>query len=223
MQAAFFDVDGTLTDVRVWQGVMDYFKEKGLRRWTMRLFWLYHMPLYFLYKLRLIDQSGFRRPWAAHLSWLFRGYSEEEAGDIWEWVVTKALVGHWRTDVIERLKKHKADGDVVFLVSAGPEPLVARIAREVGADVPVGTRHEVKDGRFTGRSIPPVCMDEHKAGLAADRIRSLGLAIELGQSYAYADSPGDSGLLEMVGHPMAVYPDEELRAIAGERGWPIFE
>jgi hypothetical protein len=28
-------------------------------------------------------------------------------------------------------------------------------------------------------------------------------------------------MLEVVGHPVAVNPDAELRKLAGERGWPI--
>ncbi|TAK14924.1 MAG: HAD-IB family hydrolase [Anaerolineae bacterium] len=223
MKAAFFDVDGTLTDVRVWQGVMDYFNAHGLRKWTIRWFWVYHTPYFLLYKLGVISQSSFRRPWAAHLSWLFRGYTEEEAQKIWDWVVKEGIAGHWREDVIEILKRHKADGDVVFLVSAGPEPLVKRIGDEVGADVAVGTGHAVHAGRFTGKSIPPVCMDEHKATLTRKRIAALGLELDFGKSHAYADSPGDAGLLEMVGNPIAVYPDAELRELARRRNWPVFE
>jgi hypothetical protein len=30
-------------------------------------------------------------------------------------------------------------------------------------------------------------------------------------------------MLELVGHPVAVNPDNELRAIARRRGWPIVE
>lgn len=38
MRAAFFDVDGTLTKNRVWQGLREYFKTRGLRRWTLAYF-----------------------------------------------------------------------------------------------------------------------------------------------------------------------------------------
>lgn len=31
----------------------------------------------------------------------------------------------------------------------------------------------------------------------------------------------DLGLFEMVGHPVAVYPDKRLKALAAERGWPV--
>ena len=31
------------------------------------------------------------------------------------------------------------------------------------------------------------------------------------------------GLFEMVGHPVAVYPDRKLRALAEARGWTIID
>ena len=40
-------------------------------------------------------------------------------------------------------------------------------------------------------------------------------------SVAYADSIYDLPVLEMVGRPVAVYPDEELAAVALERGWTV--
>lgn len=221
MRAAFFDVDGTLTDVRVWQGVMDYFKHKRIRQWTARWFWVVHMPLWFAYKAKLISQSAFRRPWAARLSWLFRGYTEDQAKEIWDWVVEQHLVSHWRQDICDLLREHSQNGDLVVLVSAGPGPLVQRIAEEVGANLVVATRHEVREGRYTGKHIPPVCMDEHKGILASEKLLEAGMNIDLPNSYAYADSPGDLALLELVGNPRAVYPDDELKQIAISREWVI--
>jgi phosphoserine phosphatase len=42
-------------------------------------------------------------------------------------------------------------------------------------------------------------------------------------SYAYADSILDLPMLEKVGNPVAVYPDEGLRSHAAASGWEIFE
>ena len=45
--------------------------------------------------------------------------------------------------------------------------------------------------------------------------------IDLSQSYAYSDSITDLPMLEVVGNPVAVNPDKDLRRIAEERGWQI--
>jgi len=44
--------------------------------------------------------------------------------------------------------------------------------------------------------------------------------IDLDASWAYSDSASDLPMLELVGNPVAVAFDAELRAIAAERGWP---
>ena len=110
----------------------------------------------------------------------------------------------------------------MVLVSSGPEPLVRRIAQELGTEHAVGTTLEVKDRRYSGRSLPPVCIDEHKASHAQAYLRQQGLEVDLSGSYAYADSISDLHLLAMVGNPTAVYPEEALREIAAGRGWRIF-
>jgi phosphoserine phosphatase len=39
--------------------------------------------------------------------------------------------------------------------------------------------------------------------------------------YAYGDTAMDIPLLEHADHPVAVYPDKRLNAVAVERGWQI--
>ena len=222
MKAAFFDVDGTLTQQRVWGGLMDYFAVHGQRRVTNILFLVYHYSLYFLFKLGLVDQLAFRAPWSEHLSWYFRGFTSEQAQNMWDWVLKERISKMWRQDVRHILQQHKQAGDIVFLVSGGPEGLLENIAREVGADHAVGTRHEKRNGRYTGRASSVACQGEGKVQNTRQRITELGLEINMADSSAYADSIGDIHLLEWVGNPVAVYPDESLAQVARERGWRIF-
>jgi HAD superfamily hydrolase (TIGR01490 family) len=222
MRAAFFDVDGTLTDTRVWEGLMAYFKVHGLRRWTHRAFWAYHIPHYLLLKARLISQGTFRRPWAAHLAWYLRGYTPQEAEKVWDWVVEEFLSRHWRQDTRRLLDDHRAADDLVMLVSAGPQPLLNRIAREVGAGHVIATEFALRHGRYTGHSLEPVCIDENKAALAKAYLAREGIEVDFRGSHAYADAISDLHLLEMVGNPVVVYADEELKGIAEKRGWRVF-
>src|ERR1700688_2356339 len=46
-------------------------------------------------------------------------------------------------------------------------------------------------------------------------------AIVLSESFAYADSLSDLGMLELVGTPVAVNPDARLSQVAGQRGWRV--
>lgn len=221
-KAAFFDVDGTLTTGNVWRAIMDYFQTRGERRTAHAAYWAYHAPLYILFKLGLISQTAFRRPWAAHLAWYFRGLSVREAESVWNKIVEQHMSSLWRPDTLKLLADHKRAGELVVLVSAGPLPLEEHIAQKLGADLAVGTDFEVNDGRYTGRAKGRVCIAENKAVMSQEKLREEGIEVDFSASYAYADSSGDVALLEMVGNPVAVHPDEHLRPIAAKRGWKIF-
>lgn len=221
--AAFFDVDGTLTTERVWRGVLEYYKRRGTRQWTYRAFWTYHMPLFILHKAHLLSQSAFRTPWAAHLAWFLRGDTEADAQPVWDWVAQEYLQPFWRTDARDLLRQHKQEGQLIVFVSAGPTPLVERIAKEFGADLAIGTQPAVRDGRYTGGITGPVCIDAQKATQAQQALQQRGLDVDLATSTAYADGATDVALLEMVGHPVAFHPDEQLKPIAQTRGWKIVE
>jgi len=127
-----------------------------LRRWTQRWYWVYHLPLYLLHKARLLSQSAFRTPWAANLLWFLRGDTPEQAQPVWDWVTAEYMRGLWRSEGLEKIKEHKAKGHLVVLVSAGPIPLVTRIAREVGADMAVGTKPAMQNGRYRRSRRPGV-------------------------------------------------------------------
>ena len=65
--------------------------------------------------------------------------------------------------------------------------------------------------------VPGVC-PPGKRELIARLTRDSG--IDLTQSFAYGDSPGDVELLEMVGHPLVVNPIRGMDRIAQRNGWP---
>jgi HAD superfamily hydrolase (TIGR01490 family) len=221
MRAAFFDVDGTLTETRVWNGLMDYFRMDGNRKWVNIKFKTYHYFLFFLHRINLLSQVYVREVWAKNLSWFFKGYSLEQAAEIWEWVVTERISGQWRPEIVEKLEQHLSSGDLVFLVSGGPEGLLRRIADHLGANYVVGTRHLVVDGVYTGGQPEHACQGKNKVTLVKQTVKELGLEIDFQESYAYADSLGDLDLLEMVGKPIAVYPDDHLRPVAEAKKWEI--
>ena len=61
------------------------------------------------------------------------------------------------------------------------------------------------------------------AGYKAKAMKQLAdeRGYDLEACYAYSDSITDVPMLESVGHPFAVNPDKDLRAVAKENQWPI--
>jgi phosphoserine phosphatase len=71
--------------------------------------------------------------------------------------------------------------------------------------------------------VPPLCQSEGKPHRVQAYLAQRGLQVDWTASYAYADRNTDLPLLDLVGHPVAVYPDEALRAHAQQQGWPVIE
>jgi HAD superfamily hydrolase (TIGR01490 family) len=201
---------------------MDYFKVHKSRQWTHKFYMAYHFPLYIFKQIGLISDETFRKPWPAHLGWYLRGDSVNDAEQIWDWVAETHVSQNWRADACQVLLQHREQGDITFLVSGTPVPLLDRLARDVQADHVVGTELEIKDGYFTGRNSSPACIGDNKVALTKSYLQQKGIDIDFEASYAYADSLSDQHMLAMVGNPVATYPDEALKKIAVERSWQIF-
>jgi phosphoserine phosphatase len=107
-------------------------------------------------------------------------------------------------------------------VSGTPTQLLKHLAIKIGADHAIGTDLEVHDDRYTGRSSGPSCIGDNKVSLTQAYLKRHGIKIDYDTSYAYADSISDIHLLEMVGNPVATYPDTKLHTLAQERDWEIF-
>lgn len=221
MKAAFFDVDGTLTHSRVWSGLFDYFLVNRIHLGRHYAFKISHYFLYALHKIGLVPQVTFRSIWAQNLSWHFKGLDLEQAAEMWDWVVVNRIRQDLRDNMVEVLRQHRRSGEMVFLVSGGPEALLERLAKEVGADIVVGTRHEVLNGVYTGKAASKACQGANKPRFLKEKLEVLGLDVNLQESYAYADSISDEDFLRTVGHPVAVCPDAGLKQLAEELGWQI--
>jgi HAD superfamily hydrolase (TIGR01490 family) len=119
------------------------------------------------------------------------------------------------------LDAHAAAGQDRVIVSASPVEIVGELAGRLGLEAAVGTRSEIVDGRYTGRLEGAFCYGEGKVAevrrMAAERGYDLTLCS------AYSDSVSDLPFLEAVGTAVAVNPDDELRAVALDRGWRVVE
>ncbi|WP_406690578.1 HAD family hydrolase [Saccharopolyspora sp. ID03-671] len=109
----------------------------------------------------------------------------------------------------EALSAHLGDGATVVLVSGSFPPLLEPLAREVGADAILCTRPLVVDGRYTGEVDSPV-IGAGKRAAVLEMLESRP-DVDPRDCWAYGDHVSDLPMLELVGHPVAVGEDEELR------------
>ncbi len=112
--------------------------------------------------------------------------------------------------------------EVCVIITATNSFVTAPIARAFGIEHLIATEPEVRDGAFTGGVSGTPCFREGKIERPEAWLAGRGESIKNTiKSTFYSDSRNDLPLLERVSHPVAVDPDDALRAHAVARGWPV--
>lgn len=114
-------------------------------------------------------------------------------------------------------------GNLCAVVTATNSFVTAPIARAFGIEHLLATEPEQDgQGRFTGRVAGIPCFREGKVSRVQAWLAGLDHAAgDFDERWFYSDSANDLPLLEWATHPVAVDPDDRLRAVATQRGWPI--
>lgn len=120
------------------------------------------------------------------------------------------------------LARHRDKGNLCAIITATNAFITAPIAREFGVEHLLATELEAVGGDFTGRPSGTPCFREGKVARVDQWLQKQGTSIESFEaSWFYSDSLNDLPLLDHVTHPVAVDPDETLRATARNRGWDV--
>jgi HAD superfamily hydrolase (TIGR01490 family) len=123
------------------------------------------------------------------------------------------------------VERHRERGDLCAVVTATERLVAEPFARAFGIEHLVATEGVMVGGRPTGEINGLPCFREHKltrvqawlVGLSAVPHTIAGFD----ESFFYSDSINDLPLLQAVTHPVAVGPDERLRAHAERAGWRV--
>ena len=156
----------------------------------------------------------------AYMSKLVTGWDVEKVSSIVGETLDSIVDPIVFEEAVELIAFHKAAGRDVIIISSSGTEIVEPIGARLGADLAIGTQVAVEDGFYTGE-ILFYAYGEGKAEAMRTLARDRGY--DLSASYAYSDSHTDLPMLEIVGHPVAVNPDSELRKVAIDRHWPIMD
>lgn len=121
----------------------------------------------------------------------------------------------------ELVGKHRARGDTLLVITATNRFVTEPIVRLYGIDNLLATTPEFVGGRYTGRYQGEPCFREGKVVQLRAWLQESGETLH--GSHFYSDSHNDLPLLRLVDHPVAVNPDEALRAHAESAGWPVLD
>ena len=134
--------------------------------------------------------------------------------------MTRKILPIVRDSARALVERHR--GQLRAVVTATNSFVTAPIAREFGIEHLIATEPEVRNGEFTGQVVDIPCFREGKVQRLERWLAQQGNALgTFEQSWFYSDSLNDLPLLGRVTHPVAVDPDDTLRAHAQRHGWPI--
>jgi phosphoserine phosphatase len=205
------DMMGTLTTGSPVIGLVDWVRHNQSRM-QARLYMASIMPSYFIAKRGWIDWQTWAQGLMVNSLKIVKNATPEKMKLVGEWAVEHDLWKKRREDVITRLREHASQGAQVYIASSVIEPMIEPFARRIGAQT-IGTPVEYTNGQVRVRG--DLVAQERKieqvlSRLGVDRV-----------DFAYGDTIQDVPLLEHADHPVAVYPDEALKAAAQARNWEI--
>ncbi|QQS21188.1 MAG: HAD family phosphatase [Candidatus Moraniibacteriota bacterium] len=214
-KAAIFDIDGTifrknlhfeLINELAWLKIFPSHVRKTLTDLYSR--WLTHTGTYEDYRLALIDLYAR----------FIRGCTPEDVAR-----ASKSVVPFRQRQTYifaERIiRKLREENYLLFAISGSPIEIVEAYSRDyLHFDAAIGSVYEIgEDGRYTGVASYEPSRDK---GTAARKLFER-YNLSFPGSFGIGDTESDVKFLELVEHPIAFNPNENLRKEAEARGWRI--
>ncbi len=137
-----------------------------------------------------------------------------------ERVVQLSLHKLLRPEMLYILNAHKQKGDTVVLLSCSSEMIVIPLSKALGIEHAFGLIQKELKGKLSGE-LGGIYNGKKK--LAQMHSISEKLQLSLDTAFFYTDSYDDRLPLQTVGHPIAAFPDKNLKLLAKEMKWTIIE
>lgn len=217
MPASYFDVDGTLTRSNLFDSLWFYTLNQQNPLFGLGKIAKTVASIPALFAAEQVDRSTFNEL-------LFRGYegiSEDRLLDLADEAFDTVLRPALYKGGFDLVKRAKTAGHRVVLLSGSPDFLLHKLAKLIDADDVIGNRLQIRDGRATGKILPPIVAGPEKATFIKNHAKEHGF--DLDECAAYSDSLSDVPMLSVVGRPCAVNPDFRLRQLAKTHRWPVLD
>lgn len=211
--AAFFDVDGTITQTTIIDPLV-WYQRAHLSRlrfglWASSL--ILQAPRYWL-----ID----RRSRGAFNIAFYRRYAGLNADELRAWH-RDTFADNLKTTIfpaaIDCIRVHQQQGHRIVLVTGALDFVMQPLVEFIKGDDLIAIRLAERDAVLSGELQTTPIADEHKATLVREYARKH--LVDLSQSFAYGNSGADAPMLDSVGHGVAVNADRRLESLARNRNW----
>lgn len=219
---ALFDVDGTLTDGYTIFSFAEFLGEKDLFLPSCLSLMRTDRAIYQGSARGESDYHEFVVKLVDHYAQGLKDQHADEVGSFSAEFLDAALqnkiagyrIHRFARDLVQML--NPIAGTVA--ISGSPSESLSGLAAYLGFQEVFATRIEVEQGRFTGRVDHNLAIRESKGQWVSSYLAG---NFNLNTSFAFGDSVQDVPLLEAVGSAFVVGGNEELRALARQRGWQV--
>lgn len=220
MRVAIFDFDGTIYAEETFTLLMKHLKEHPTYHSSYKRFYRAIVPPYIANKLKLYpDNKMKKRSMQLYLE-AFNGLTKQEM-DIYFGEIKATMQQDFNAKVLERLKLHQEENIHILLVSGAYTQFLERVTDGLVFNQIIGTDIFYKDDRVYTKNVINHVNGQQKTLKVHEALD--GHQIDWENSYAYGDSFSDMPVLELVGNPVAVRPEEKLRSLANARGWEVMD
>lgn len=194
---AIFDVDFTLTRRETLLEFYSFMIKKNPRH-------ILHLPKIFTYSaLYVLKVIPLRKAKEAFISFV-DGIREEEmqnhVKDFYEKRLSKILY----KDAIDMMRKLKAEGYKVYLISASAEFYLNELYNIKEVDKVIGTRFICENGIYKGVMHGENCKGEEKVKRLMEELKKDNIEVDFKNSYMFSDSLADLPLFNLVGKPYLI-------------------
>ncbi|AJA47822.1 HAD family hydrolase [Clostridium pasteurianum DSM 525 = ATCC 6013] len=203
---AIFDIDYTLTKREtLFEFYMFLLKKKPHL--------IIHMPkgtiVSVLYALGIVEAAKAKSDFMTFI----KGIHEDEIRELAKEFYRKRFSKIFYTDAINTLKRLKAQGYKIYLISASAEFYLNELYNIKEVDKVIGTRFKFVNGYYTGEIIGENNKGEEKVRRLMEVLKEENIEVDFKESYMYSDSLADLPLLKLVGHPYLINSRKKINNI----------
>ncbi len=218
MKLALFDLDNTLLPIDSDHGWSQFLINKGVL--DRDEFEARNNQFYADYKAGNLNIDEF-------LDFQLRPLKNNSRAQLAVWhneFMQEVIRPNIQRSAVNLVRQHQDEQAVCMIITATNSFITQPIAQAFGIEALIATEPEMIDNEFTGKVSGLPSFREGKVTRLNQWLASKGWSLDsFESSHFYSDSINDLPLLECVTHPVAANPDDKLRAIAAERGWPTLE
>ncbi|MFW6309246.1 MAG: HAD family hydrolase [bacterium] len=217
MKLAIFDFNGTIFPQETMPFILKEWYRQGYPRFKLVKVFSSLLPLYLKYKM-FSGGKDMEIKAVKGVSRIFTGMKKDDVQKFFQKAAESASKS-FNSRVIAEIKNNFRKKDRLLLLSGAFDLFLEEVASILDIDTVLASKLPFHNEKAQPSSREHIIRGKQKLEVLQDHFQNKD--INWKKSTAYADSIHDLPLLEMVGEPVTVNPDDELAQIAQNKNWPV--